>query len=123
MSIQNETNLLIHMSDEEFKYYSLGWSNQFIRYLVGSWKNIKVNDIIMITSDKSCSIKCKVIDKTISQNLNNLLTENNYIKLCPFSQNYRTTNYYIQTKLKRQHIPKDTSLDDVKLGLFTIKIL
>ena len=120
---QNETNLLIHMSDEEFKYYSLGWSNQFIRYLVGSWKNIKVNDIIMITSDKSQSIKCKVIDKTISQNLNNLLTENNYIKLCPFSQNYRTTNYYIQTKLRRQHIPKDIPLDDIKLGLFTIKIL
>ena len=118
----NETNMLIHMSDEEFKWYALGWSNQFIRYLVGSWSKLKINDIIMLTSDKSQSIKCKIIDKIVSINLNSLLNESNYISLYPMSQNYRTTLQYVTQKLKNQSIPKDINID-IKLALFTIKII
>lgn len=116
----NKTDILIYMSSQEFQWYALGWSNQFLRYLVGSWEKIKVNDIISLSEDRGSIMKFTVTGKQTSLNIKELVTQSNYINLYPLSQNYQTTFYYIQSKLRKQkQLIKD--YDEVKLGLFTIK--
>lgn len=114
-------DLLIHLNDKEFQWYSLGWSNQFIRYLTDSWKKIKVNDILCLTSSNGNIIQCKVVSIEKSPSLHGLIRNSNYINLYPLSQNIQTTYYYIQNKLRRQS--KIEMADDIKVGLFTIKII
>jgi predicted P-loop ATPase/GTPase len=114
--------MLIHLNDKEFQYYSLNWSNQFIRYLTDSWKNVKINDILCLSDSHANIIKCKVVSMEKSTSLCNLVKKSNYINLYPISQNYETTYYYIQNKLKKQHIP-DNLKYEIKLCLFTIKII
>jgi len=118
----NETNILIHISSQEFQWYALEWSNQFVRYLVGSWENIKINDIITITENKGTIMKFKVTHKQTSTNIKQLVTQSNYINLYPLSQNYQTTFYYIQNKLRKQK-PLFEKYEEFKLGLFTIKLI
>ena len=98
----NKTNILIYMPSQEFQWFALGWSNQFLRYLVGSWKEIKVNDIITLSEDRGSIMKFKVTNKETSLNVKELVTQSNYINLYPLSQNYQTTFYYIQNKLTKQ---------------------
>lgn len=118
----NESDILLYVSKKEFQWFALGWSNQILRYLVGSWQNIKVNDIITLTEDSGGIMQYKVINKETSKNLSDLLTGSNYINLYPISQNYKTTYYYIQNILKRQK-PFIEKYDDIKLALFTIKLI
>lgn len=119
--LSEKFDLLLHLDDKEYQWYSLGWSNQFIRYLTGSWKNIKINNIITLTCSNANIIQCKVVSIEKSSSLHGLIRNSNYINLYPLSQNIKTTYYYIQNKLRRQS--KSNIDDELKVGLFTIKII